>query len=158
MATAQRTVRSHSPLAALFGPDNDAPGPARWDSHGMTQQPAADHNAWPAASRATPPPGAPEAASQGARCPACGAALAPESVSPSGGTPERLAQAIDNLYREVARLSEVAERTEAAARAGRGQQQALQRPPPEQEALREEIRQLRATVARLRGTTRVTGT
>jgi hypothetical protein len=124
----------------------------------MTQQPAAGHNARAADARATPPPGS-AAARQVARCPACGAILGSDpGASPSGGTAEVVAQAIDNLHREVARLSEIAERGEAAARDDREQRQALPRPAPEQEALREEIRQLRATVARLRGTTRVTGT
>lgn len=67
---------------------------------------------------------------QVARCPSCGAVLAQE--------PGSAAQAIDNLYREVARIRELAEGREAV--------------------LLEEIRQLRATVARLRATSRVTGT
>jgi len=65
-----------------------------------------------------------------ARCPSCGAVLAQE--------PGSAAQAIDNLYREVARIRELAE--------------------DRQSALLEEIRQLRATVARLRATSRVTST
>jgi hypothetical protein len=67
---------------------------------------------------------------QVARCPSCGAVLAQE--------PGSAAQAIDNLYREVARIRELAEGRESA--------------------LLEEIRQLRAAVARLRATSRVTGT
>jgi hypothetical protein len=78
---------------------------------------------------------------QVARCPNCGAVLAqePEAASPRGATPLRPpAQAIDNLYLEVARIRELAEGRESA--------------------LLEEIRQLRATVARLRATSRVTST
>jgi hypothetical protein len=76
-----------------------------------------------------------------ARCPSCGAVLAqePGTVSPRGATPVRPpAQAIDNLYREVARIRELAEGRESA--------------------LLEEARQLRATIARLRATSRVTST
>jgi len=92
-----------------------------------------------------------------ARCPSCGAALAQEADPPvlpppaQGGTtprrpPETAAQALDNLYREVMRLRQIAELTQAA-------------PDGEREArLLEEIWQLRVTVARLRGTSRVTGT
>jgi hypothetical protein len=67
---------------------------------------------------------------QVARCPSCGAVLAQE--------PGSAAAAIDNLYREVARIRELAQDKESA--------------------LLEEIRQLRATVARLRATSRVTST
>jgi hypothetical protein len=97
------------------------------------------HNAQPAAPRHI------------ARCPSCGAVLAQE--------PGSAAQAIDNLYREVARLREIAELKEAADRADHEHQQAAQeRPTPRELALQEEIRQLRATVARLRATCRVTTT
>src|SRR6266567_4668201 len=101
----------------------------------MTDQPASGHNA----------------PRQIARCPSCGAVLAQE--------PGSAAQAIDNLYREVTRLREIAELTEVADRAAREHRQAAQeRPTPREEALQEEIRQLRATVARLRATSRVTST
>lgn len=73
---------------------------------------------------------------QVARCPSCRAVLAQE--------PGSAAQAIDNLYREVTRLTEIAELREIADRVTREAQ------------LQEEIRQLRATVARLRATSRVT--
>jgi hypothetical protein len=86
-----------------------------------------------------------------ARCPSCGAILAQE--------PGSAAQAIDNLYREVTRLREIAELKEVAEAAERAHQQAdLQRPTPRELELQEEIRQLRATVARLRATSRVTAT
>jgi hypothetical protein len=132
-------VRPHSLPARLFGPDNDAPAVAREDTHGMTDQPMPGHNARPAAPR------------QVARCPSCGAVLAQE--------PGSAAQAIDNLYREVTRLTEIAELKEVTDRADREHQQAAQeRPTQREEALQEEIRQLRATVARLRATSRVTST
>jgi hypothetical protein len=60
--------------------------------------------------------------------------------------PGSAAQAIDNLYREVTRLREIAELKDIAVHAEREAQ------------LLEEIRQLRATVARLRATSRVTST
>jgi hypothetical protein len=97
------------------------------------------HNAHPAATRHV------------ARCPGCGAVLAQE--------PGSAAEAIDNLYREVTRLREIAELKEVSERADRERRQAAREPPTERElALQEEIRQLRATVARLRGTSRITGT
>jgi hypothetical protein len=93
------------------------------------------HNAPPAALRHV------------ARCPSCGAVLAQE--------PGSAAQAIDNLYREVTRLREIAELKEVSERADREHQQVAQEPPsPREQALQEEIRQLRATVARLRATSR----
>jgi hypothetical protein len=105
----------------------------------MTDQPMPGRGALPAAPR------------QIARCPSCGAVLAQE--------PGSAAQAIDNLYREVTRLREMAELKEVSERADREHQQAAhERPTPGELALREEIRQLRATVARLRATARVTST
>jgi hypothetical protein len=71
---------------------------------------------------------------QVARCPSCGAVLAQE--------PGSAAQAIDNLYREVRQLRELAE-----ASALQGDAESV---------LLEEIRELRATVARLRATSRAT--
>jgi hypothetical protein len=73
---------------------------------------------------------------QVARCPSCGAVLAQE--------PGSAAQAIDELYQEVRRLRELAECS------------AL--PGDRESVLVEEIRQLRATIARLRATSRVTST
>jgi hypothetical protein len=118
----------------------------------MTDQPQPGHNAQPAAPRPV------------ARCPSCGAVLAqePGSFPPEGrppAPPGRAAQAIDNLYREVTRLREIAELKEASERADREHQPAAhERPTPGELALQEEIRQLRATVARLRATSRVTST
>lgn len=101
----------------------------------MTDQPASGNNA----------------PRQIARCPSCGAVLAQE--------PGSAAQAIDNLYREVTRLTEIAELKQVADHADQEHQRAAQeRPTPREHALQEEIRQLRATVARLRATSRVTGT
>jgi hypothetical protein len=139
MATAQPTVRPHSAPARLFGLDNDAPASALGDTHGMTDQPMPGHNAQPAAPRHV------------ARCPSCGAVLAQE--------PGSAAEAIDNLYREVTRLREIAELKEVSERADREHQQAAQEQPTQPElALQEEIRQLRATVARLRATSRAAST
>jgi hypothetical protein len=122
----------------------------------MTDQPMPGHNAPPAAPRHV------------ARCPSCGAVLAQEPGScPSGGPlrgassvpPGNAAQAIGNLYREVTRLTQIAELKEVADRADREHQQVAQEQATQrEEALQEEIRQLRATVARLRATSRVTGT
>jgi len=70
--------------------------------------------------------------------------------------PAGAAEAIDNLYREVTRLREIAELKEVSERADRDHQH--ERPTPRELALQEEIRQLRATVARLRATSRVTST
>src|SRR5512146_1269218 len=102
MATAQPTVRPHSSPARLFGPDNDAPALTRRDTHVMTDLPMPGHNARPAAPRHI------------ARCPSCGAVLAQE--------PGSAAEAIDNLYREVTRLREIAELKEAGERADRDHQ------------------------------------
>lgn len=102
----------------------------------MTDLPMPGHNARPAAPRHI------------ARCPSCGAVLAQE--------PGSAAEAIDNLYREVTRLREIAELKEAGERADRDHQ--LEQPTQRELALQEEIRQLRATVARLRATSRVTST
>jgi hypothetical protein len=165
MATAQPTVRPHSAPARLFGLDNDAPASALGDTHGMTDQPMPGHNAQPAAPRHV------------ARCPGCGAVLAQEPVSfrPGGRPPVSpvsfrpggrppvppgsAAEAIDNLYREVTRLREIAELKEASERADREHPLAPQERPTQRElVLQEEIRQLRATVARLRATSRVTST
>jgi hypothetical protein len=66
--------------------------------------------------------------------------------------PGSAAQAVDNLYREVTRLREIAELRQAANDAE------LDHKAAREAALLEEIRQLRATVARLRATSRVTGT
>jgi hypothetical protein len=105
----------------------------------MTDQPMPGHNAQPAAPRHV------------ARCPSCGAVLAQE--------PGSAAEAIDNLYREVTRLREIAELKEVSERAGREHREAgHEQPTPGELALQEEIRQLRATVARLRATSRVTST
>ena len=105
----------------------------------MSEQPAPDPAAGPAAPRHI------------ARCPSCGAVLAQE--------PGSAAQAIDNLYREVARLREIAELKGVAEAAERAHHQAdLQLPTQRELELQEEIRQLRATVARLRATSRVTAT
>jgi hypothetical protein len=120
----------------------------------MTDQSTPGHNAQPAAPRHV------------ARCPSCGAVLAQDPGSrPSGGPrgasppPGNAAQAIDNLYREVTRLTEIAELKEVTDRADQENQQVAQeRAAQREEALQEEIRQLRATVARLRATSRVTGT
>jgi hypothetical protein len=118
----------------------------------MTDQPRPGHNAQPAAPRPV------------ARCPSCGAVLAqePGSLRPGGrppGPPAGAAEAIDNLYREVTRLREIAELTEVSERAGREHQEAgHEQPTPGELVLQEEIRQLRATVARLRATSRVTST
>jgi hypothetical protein len=122
----------------------------------MTDQPMPGHNAQPAAPRHV------------ARCPSCGAVLAQEPGSClSGGRPRgassvppgNAAQAIDNLYREVTRLTEIAELKEVTDRADRKLQQVAQEhATTREEALQEEIRQLRATVARLRATSRVTST
>jgi hypothetical protein len=93
----------------------------------------------------------PAAPRQIARCPSCGAVLAQE--------PGSAAQAIDNLYQEVTKLREIAELKEAAEAAERTNRRAgLQWPTPRELELQEEIRQLRATVARLRATSRVTTT
>lgn len=139
MATAQPTVRPHSAPVRLFGLDNDAPHRKLGDTHGMTDQPTPGHNARPAAPW------------QVARCPGCGAVLAQE--------PGSAAEAIDNLYREVTRLREIAELKEVSERADREHRQAAQESPTQRElVLQEEIRQLRATVARLRATSRVTST
>jgi hypothetical protein len=138
-ATAQRTVRPHSGPARLFGLDNDAPHLKLGDTHGMTDQPMPGHNAQPTAPRHV------------ARCPSCGAVLAQE--------PGSAAEAIDNLYREVTRLREIAELKEVSERADREHGQAAQERPTQRElVLQEEIQQLRATVARLRATSRVTST
>ena len=126
--------------AGCLGLGNDAPGGPWWQPDGnfpprpedveqVTDQPA------PESSRSQP---SPAASPQVARCPSCGAVLAQE--------PGSAAQAIDNLYREVTRLREIAELNEIAGHAEREAQ------------LLEEIRQLRATVARLRATSRVTST
>jgi hypothetical protein len=121
----------------------------------MTDQSTPGHNAQPAAPRHV------------ARCPSCGAVLAREPGSrPSGGPrgassppPGNAAQAIDNLYREVTRLTEIAELKEVTDRADQENQQlAQERATQREDALQEEIRLLRATVARLRATSRVTGT
>jgi hypothetical protein len=105
----------------------------------MTDPPVPGHNAPPAAPRHI------------ARCPSCGAVLAQE--------PGSAAQAIDNLYREVTRLREIAELKEVSDRADQERQRAAPEQPTQREqALQEEIRQLRATVARLRATSRVTST
>jgi hypothetical protein len=73
--------------------------------------------------------------------------------------PGNAAQAIENLYREVTRLTQIAELKEVTDRADREHQQAAQEQATQrEEAFQEEIRQLRATVARLRATSRVTGT
>jgi hypothetical protein len=152
MATAQPTVRPHSAPVRLFGLDNDAPHLKLGDTHGMTDQPMPGHNAQPAAPRHV------------ARCPSCGAVLAqePGSLRPGGRPPvppAGAAEAIDNLYREVTRLREIAELTEVSERAGREHQEAgHEQPTPGELVLQEEIRQLRATVARLRATSRVTST
>lgn len=139
MATAQPTVRPHRAPARLFGLDNDAPHLKLGDTHGMTDQPRPGHNAQPAAPRHV------------ARCPSCGAVLAQE--------PGSAAEAIDNLYREVTRLREIAELKEVSERADREHWPAAQESPTQRElVLQEEIRQLRATVARLRATSRVTST
>src|SRR5258708_32430696 len=122
MATAQPTVDLHSVPAALFGLDNDAPGRPRWDSHGMTDQPVSGHNA----------------PRQIARCPSCGAVLAQE--------PGSAAKAIDNLYREVTRLREIAGLKEVADQAAREHERAApEQPTPREQALHEQIRQLRPT-------------
>jgi hypothetical protein len=155
MATAQPTVRPHSGLPRLFGLDNDAPHLKLGDTHGMTDQPKPGHNAQPAAPRHV------------ARCPGCGAVLAQEpGCFRPGGTggrppvpPGSTAEAIDNLYREVTRLREIAELKEVSERADRERRQAAQEGPTQRElVLQEEIQQLRATVARLRATSRVTST
>ena len=105
----------------------------------MSEQPAPGPGAGPAPPR------------QVARCTSCGAVLAQE--------PGSAAQAIDNLYQEVTRLREIAELKETAEAAQRAHHQAdLHRPTPRELELPEEIRQLRATVARLRATSRVTAT
>jgi len=152
MATAQPTVRPHSAPVRLFGLDNDAPHLKLGDTHGMTDQPMPGHNAQPAAPRHV------------ARCPGCGAVLAPEPgrLRPGGRPPvppAGAAEAIDNLCREVTRLREIAELKEVSERAGRDHREAArEQPTPGELALQEEIRQLRATVARLRATSRVTST
>jgi predicted nucleic acid-binding Zn-ribbon protein len=76
-----------------------------------------------------------------ARCPHCGAI--------KGGT----AAAIDALYREVSRIKDLAERRQAAS------QDVTDEAAKAREAeLLREIRLLRETVARLRGSSRVTST
>jgi len=76
-----------------------------------------------------------------ARCPHCGAI--------KGGT----AAAIDALYREVSRIKDLAERRQQAS------QDVTDDAAEAREAeLLREIRLLRETVARLRGSSRVTGT
>jgi hypothetical protein len=78
-----------------------------------------------------------------ARCPHCGAI--------KGGT----TAAIDALYREVAKLKELAERPGPPAT---DPAKSLAAPRAREAELLREIRLLRETVARLRGSQNVTGT
>lgn len=78
-----------------------------------------------------------------ARCPHCGAI--------KGGTDA----AIDALYHEVSRIKDLAERQQPAPQ---DVTEALDAAKARETELLREIRLLRETVARLRGSSRVTGT
>jgi predicted nucleic acid-binding Zn-ribbon protein len=82
-----------------------------------------------------------------ARCPHCGAI--------KGGT----AAAIDALYREVSKIKDLAERRQSATQdVTDDAAKALDASQAREAELLREIRLLRETVARLRGSSRVTST
>jgi predicted nucleic acid-binding Zn-ribbon protein len=82
-----------------------------------------------------------------ARCPHCGAII--------GGT----AAAIDALYREVSRIQDLAQRQQPAPQdATQDATEAFEAAKAREAELLGEIRLLRETVARLRGSGRVSGT